>query len=57
MKDSSGKFAAVGHNTLIVLEEFAFGVNDQDLEVNRIEPSMVFAARVAKGDWVKESEQ
>ena len=34
-------------------EEFIFGINDQDLEVNRIEPSMVFAAQVVKGEWVK----
>lgn len=43
----------MGHSLLIVKDEFIFGINDQDLEVNRIEPSMVFAAQVYKGDWVK----
>ena len=52
-KSNSG-FVAIGHNTLVVKDEFVFGVNDQDFEVNRIEPSIVFATQVAKKSWIKD---
>lgn len=39
-------------DVLVVVEEFVFGINDLDLEINRIEPSLIMAAKVTKGDWV-----
>lgn len=37
----------------MVTDEFVFAVNDQDLEVNRIEPSFILTVQVAKSDWEK----
>lgn len=54
MQDKGSGFVAIGHNTLVVKDEFVFGVNDQDFEVNRIEPSIVFATQVAKKAWIKD---
>jgi hypothetical protein len=33
---------------IFVNEEFIFALNDQELEINRIEPSLVLAAKVHK---------
>ena len=39
-------------DTIVVMDEFIFAINDQNLENNRIEPSLLMATKVARGDWV-----
>lgn len=38
-------------NTIIITGEFVFAINDQELEVNRIEPTFLLAAQVTKSEW------
>lgn len=44
---------AIRDQTIIIKDDFVFAVNDQDLEINRIEPSLMLAAQVTKSDWHK----
>ena len=35
------------------MEEFVFAINDQEMEINYIEPPFIIAAEVRKTDWIK----
>ncbi len=35
-------------DTIFINEEFIFALNDQELEINRIDPSLVLAAEIHK---------
>jgi len=41
-----------GGDTVFINEPFIFALNDQELELNGIENSIILAAQVQKSDWI-----
>jgi len=44
---------SIGSKTIKIMEEFVFAINDQEMEINYIEPPFIIATEVRKTDWIK----